>query len=297
MANGTATFATDCCGLCWPKPECASAKRCRCSTATGTPDAQSTATVSVVDRPHPYGLATKSGSRRVHVGSRLDRLYADYVWWLCDRGADALIEDWDTELHILQHDAENPSTGRCGTEAVYAHLRSVKRRLPQLPAAMTPHWFRHTHATALLLRRHPAACREPTTRSPERPDHDQHVRPRHTRMPSSKRSPNWRDVVAGWEADPVMVSTEATDATAEDKHREPNRWDRRDPRLPSGRACSIPLVAQRLWESLPRGVPRRPYRYEEHCRSYTQCNTADECRPRGSGQRRYLNLRDLPGDA
>ncbi len=45
----------------------------------------STATVSVVDRPHPYGIATKSGSRRVHVGSRLDRLYGDYVWWLCDQ--------------------------------------------------------------------------------------------------------------------------------------------------------------------------------------------------------------------
>ena len=45
----------------------------------------STATVSVVDRHHPYGIATKSGSQRVHIGSRLDRLYADYVW--CRRGS------------------------------------------------------------------------------------------------------------------------------------------------------------------------------------------------------------------
>ena len=54
-----------------------------------------TATVSVVDRPHPHGISTKSGSRRIHIGSRLDRLYGDYVWWLCDQGADALIDDWD----------------------------------------------------------------------------------------------------------------------------------------------------------------------------------------------------------
>lgn len=27
----------------------------------------------------------------------------------------------------------------------------MKRLVPQVPEAMTPHWFRHTHATALLL--------------------------------------------------------------------------------------------------------------------------------------------------
>lgn len=37
----------------------------------------STATVAIVERQHPHGLSTKSGTRRVHIGSRLDRLYAD----------------------------------------------------------------------------------------------------------------------------------------------------------------------------------------------------------------------------
>jgi integrase len=36
-------------------------------------------------------------------------------------------------------------------ESIYAHLRALKGRSLGLPEAMTPHWFRHTHATALLL--------------------------------------------------------------------------------------------------------------------------------------------------
>lgn len=46
-----------------------------------------TASVAIVPRPHPHGLIPKSGYRKVFVGSRLDRLYADFVWWLCDHGA------------------------------------------------------------------------------------------------------------------------------------------------------------------------------------------------------------------
>lgn len=34
--------------------------------------------------------------RRVHIGSRLDRLYGDYVWHLCELGADAALVDWDS---------------------------------------------------------------------------------------------------------------------------------------------------------------------------------------------------------
>lgn len=70
-----------------------------------------TATISVVDRPHPYGLATKSGDRRVHIGSRLDRLYADYVWWLCDQGADVLINDWDNS-YIFCNTRRDPLDSR-----------------------------------------------------------------------------------------------------------------------------------------------------------------------------------------
>jgi integrase len=158
----------------------------------------STATVSVVDRPHPYGIATKSGSRRVHIGSRLDRLYGDYVWWLCDRGADALIDDWDTG-YIFCNTRREPLYGPLRTEAVYAHLRSVKRRLPHLPAAMTPHWFRHTHATALLLAGTPlhVVSRRLGHRSIQTTINTYgHV----TEDAELEALANWREVVAGWEA-------------------------------------------------------------------------------------------------
>ncbi len=37
-------------------------------------------------------------------------------------------------------------------ETVYELVRRLKRQLAgRVPATWTPHWFRHTHATALLL--------------------------------------------------------------------------------------------------------------------------------------------------
>lgn len=109
-----------------------------------------TAAVQVVPRPHPYGLVPKSGGRRVFIGSRLDQLYSDYVWWLCELGADAAINDWDS-AYIFCNVRRPPLFKPLRPESVYAHLASVKRRDPEVPPAMTPHWFRHTHATALLL--------------------------------------------------------------------------------------------------------------------------------------------------
>lgn len=115
--------------------------------ATGRGD---TASIHVVPRPHPHGLQLKSGARRVFIGSQLDRLYGDYVWWLCDHGADAIVEDWDS-AYIFCNVFREPLFRALRPESVYAHLDRMKRLLPDLPTAMTPHWFRHTHATGLLL--------------------------------------------------------------------------------------------------------------------------------------------------
>lgn len=109
-----------------------------------------TASVQITPRDHPHGLLPKSGARSVFVSSRLDRLYGDYVWWLCDRGADVVIEDWDA-AYIFCNVFRKPFFAPLRTESVYAHLNRMKRLVPQVPEAMTPHWFRHTHATALLL--------------------------------------------------------------------------------------------------------------------------------------------------
>ncbi len=110
-----------------------------------------TALVEVVERDdHPHGQRAKSGSRRIHVGAGLDRLYGDWVWALCEAGADVELEDWD-RAYIFCNLHRGRRFAPLRPESIYKHLTSMKRRVPGLPAAMTPHWFRHSHATALLL--------------------------------------------------------------------------------------------------------------------------------------------------
>ena len=109
-----------------------------------------TARLDITPRPHPLGIELKSGARSVFIGGQLDKLYGDYVFWLCARGADAAILDWDSS-YVFCNAFREPLFSPLRPESVYAHLARMKRTLPQLPATMTPHWFRHTHATALLL--------------------------------------------------------------------------------------------------------------------------------------------------
>lgn len=115
-------------------------------TGTGT-----TAQIEVVHREdHPHGLRAKSGYRRVYVGSALDRLYEDWVWELCEAGADVEMDDWDN-AYIFCNLHRGRRFAPIRPESVYKHLGAVKRQLPSLPGQMAPHWYRHTHATALLL--------------------------------------------------------------------------------------------------------------------------------------------------
>jgi site-specific recombinase XerD len=109
-----------------------------------------TASVSFEPSEHPHDQRLKSGPRVVHIGSRLDRLYGDYVWWLCERGADLHLKDWGSS-YVFVNVFREPMFAPMRTESIYGHLRSVKAAGIGLPQAMSPHWFRHTHATALLL--------------------------------------------------------------------------------------------------------------------------------------------------
>lgn len=109
-----------------------------------------TSYVEVVPRPHPLGIQQKSGSRRVYIGSELDRLYGDYLWLLCDAGVDLVVGNLD-ESYIFCNLEREPRFRPMRPETVYDHVAALKRRYPQLPAGWTPHWFRHTHATALLF--------------------------------------------------------------------------------------------------------------------------------------------------
>ncbi|MGW3627952.1 tyrosine-type recombinase/integrase [Streptomyces sp. NPDC000880] len=115
-------------------------------TGTGT-----TAQVEVVHREdHPHGLRAKSGYRRIFISSALDRLYGDWVWALCEAGADIELDDWDGS-YIFCNLHRGRRFAPLRPESVYKHLSAQKDHLRSLPVEMTPHWYRHTHATALLL--------------------------------------------------------------------------------------------------------------------------------------------------
>jgi integrase len=108
--------------------------------------------IEVVPRTHPHGLRVKGGAyRRLFVSDRVDRLYGEYLWTLVERGADVAVEDLDRHW-IFVNLYREPLFAPTRAETVAAQVRGLRRRLAgRVPANWTPHWFRHTHATALLL--------------------------------------------------------------------------------------------------------------------------------------------------
>jgi site-specific recombinase XerD len=101
---------------------------------------------------HPHGLRVKSGQpRRVYIGGDLEALYSAYVWQLVEACADLKVPDLGTHF-VFVNVANGPRFAPMRPETVYAKVRSINRATGgQLPQGWTPHWLRHTHATALLL--------------------------------------------------------------------------------------------------------------------------------------------------
>jgi integrase len=108
--------------------------------------------VEVVPREHPHQVRVKGGGyRRVFVSDRLDRLYGEYLWQLCDAGAEQAVADLDQAL-VFVNLAGGTRFGPWRPESVYDLVERLRRDLAgQVPQAWTPHWMRHSHATALLL--------------------------------------------------------------------------------------------------------------------------------------------------
>jgi integrase len=90
-------------------------------------------TAAIVARPHAHGLIPKSGYRRIYVSAGLDRLYSDYVWALCDRGAAAPTDDWDSAFIFCNTERE-PRCAPLRPGSVHAHLRMRTRQLADLPS-------------------------------------------------------------------------------------------------------------------------------------------------------------------
>jgi site-specific recombinase XerD len=107
--------------------------------------------LEVVFREHPHLVRAKSGYRRLYVSDALDRIYGEYVWQLCEAGADLVTDDFDASYIFVNLDRE-PRFAPWRPDSVYDLVDRLRRQLAgQVPKDWSPHWYRHSHATALLL--------------------------------------------------------------------------------------------------------------------------------------------------
>jgi integrase len=107
--------------------------------------------IEVVARENRHEVRAKSGYRRLYVSDEVDRLYGEYVWQLCEAGADLVTDDFDASYVFVNLDRE-PRFAPWKPDSVYDLVDRLRRELAgQVPEGWTPHWFRHSHATALLL--------------------------------------------------------------------------------------------------------------------------------------------------
>lgn len=101
---------------------------------------------------HPRGARGKTLlARRIYIGDDLEALYSAYVWHLVDQGADLAVPDLASHF-VFVNLTHGERFRAIRPETVYAKVDSVtKRSGGVLPRGWSPHWLRHTHATALLL--------------------------------------------------------------------------------------------------------------------------------------------------
>jgi len=100
---------------------------------------------------HPHGVRAKSGARRIYIGDDLVALYSEYVWQLVGWGADVAVADLATHF-VFVNLVRGQRYAPLRPETVYDKVDTITAaRADVLPQDWTPHWLRHTHATALLL--------------------------------------------------------------------------------------------------------------------------------------------------
>ncbi|ESP95856.1 transposase [Streptomyces sp. GBA 94-10 4N24] len=87
--------------------------------------------------------------RRVYVGTDLERLFVDYLTHLACRSSELGLEI-NTESPLLVN-LDRPPLLAALRDGTVRDKTAALRRKNIGPTSWTPHWFRHSHATALLL--------------------------------------------------------------------------------------------------------------------------------------------------
>jgi integrase len=87
--------------------------------------------------------------RRIYIGTDLERLYADYLTHLACRAAEFGIPISPDEMLFRNLD-RSPLLSPLREGTVRDKVTALKRRRIG-PNGWTPHWLRHSHATALLI--------------------------------------------------------------------------------------------------------------------------------------------------
>ena len=110
-----------------------------------------TAYIEIVPRPgNPNGARVKMmRPRRVYVSAGLEQLFADYLTHLACRAGElgiAITADWPLLVNLQRP----PLLAALGEGTIRDKVTAL-RRAGAGPPGWTPHWFRHSHATALLL--------------------------------------------------------------------------------------------------------------------------------------------------
>jgi integrase len=110
-----------------------------------------TAYIEVVPRPgNANGARVKMmRPRRVYAGADLERLFADYLTHLACRAAGlGLAVTTDSPLLV---NLDRPPLLAATREGTVRDKVAALKKKGIGPAGWTPHWFRHSHASALLL--------------------------------------------------------------------------------------------------------------------------------------------------
>jgi integrase len=107
--------------------------------------------VEIVPRENnPNGARVKMmRPRRVYVGADLERLFADYLTHLAGRAAELGMQI-STDSPLLVN-LDRPPLLAAVRDGTVRDKTTALRRKGIGPAGWTPHWLRHSHATALLL--------------------------------------------------------------------------------------------------------------------------------------------------